>query len=374
MSLIKNENCSRFTLALVPAYLSVFPCAAEQNLTSSGYAEIAQAHHADLLQEFRAEYAMTYFTNNFKSSICAEIFIDAVLDEKTPDWCELYIGFANEHVELTLGRQTLNWGLGQYFYVNDPFAKDWQSIAIGRDKGDIDDVNDGLHLTLYNLFAADIQLDWVWAKSFMPNSYADIGRIKVTEQQNLQLAADTPNKSEHMLRISQQAKGLTWALFYHQGYQKQAQPLAQGYQHHQLKHLGMSISSHFELGEVGLEIGHTDVEQTSKHTQYLLVFEPKFLPHSSQHFLRLQWLKNDTLNWLGMEYHYQLDEQQTIAVTNLFATEKMSAMLMAHYNLTFYQMWTWELGVNLFKGDDAGAQWDYFADSSNLYTRLRFNF
>lgn len=346
----------------------------QTNIHTSGYAEIAYSNQPNQLKEFRAEYAVGYASKDLSVSLCAEVFLDKPTDETTPDWCELYIRYENEYVGVTLGRQTLNWGLGQYFYVNDPFAKDWQSPAIGRDKGDIDDVNDGIHLTVNKLFATSIQFDWVWAKFFIANTYADAGRINLTAQQDVQLSADMPNKSEHMLRISQQATGLNWALFYHQGYQKQPQLLDDIYQFNKLKHFGISISTQLALGEVGLELGHSQIEQAGDLNKYLVVFTPKFFSEADKNFLRLQWLKDNSSNWLGVELQHAIKPGQSFALAQFFSTEKMSAMLMAHYNLTFYQMWTWELGVNLFKGDDVGAQWDYFAESSNLYTRLRFNF
>ncbi|WP_016955105.1 hypothetical protein [Catenovulum agarivorans] len=372
MSLIKNENCSRFALVFVNICLGIFPCAAQHNMTTSGYAEIAHASDASLLKEFRAEYATEYSSEHFSASICAEIFVDRIFDETTPDWCELFVRFENEQIAVTLGRQTLNWGLGQYFYVNDLFAKDWQSPAIGRDKGDIDDVNDGAQVTAFNILGTELQFDWVWAKFFAANTYADEGRIKVTEQQSVQLAAEAVDKSEHMLRLSQQSTGVTWALFYHLGYQKQPQFSDGNFKHNKLKHFGVSVTTHISVGEVGVEIGHTAVAQASDQNKYLIVFAPEFFANASKHFLRLQWLKDNRSNWMGVEYQYNFDHKQTLALTNLFSTEQMSSMLMAHYNLTFSQYWVWEFGVNLFKGNDVGAQWDYYADSSSLYSRLRY--
>ncbi|EWH08367.1 hypothetical protein DS2_17812 [Catenovulum agarivorans DS-2] len=334
--------------------------------------EYARADDSRLLDEFRGEYAIGLDYANFSVSVCAEVFVDRVFKQNYPDWCELFVRFNNEQLSITLGRQTLNWSLGRYFYVNDPFAKDWQSPAIGRDKGDIDDVNDGAQLTLFNLFATQLQFDWVWAKFVATNTYADFARVSLEQKHQLALEAEAIDDSEHMFRLSQQTDALNWAVFYRTGYQRQAQLTRGQYQYNSLEHLGFSISKQLGLGKFAFEYGHSRIDHIGDESRFLFVFEPKFTQADSGQFLRLQWMKDPQSNWLGIEYQNNLNESQALAVTQLFSTEFRSLMLMAHYNVSLSQHWLWEIGVNVFAGQDTGAQWDYFAQSSNVYSRIRY--
>lgn len=61
-----------------------------------------------------------------------DAFHDAVANEIHGDLREAYAGYAKGPGDLRFGRQIVTWGVGDLFYVNDVFPKDWESFFSGR--------------------------------------------------------------------------------------------------------------------------------------------------------------------------------------------------------------------------------------------------
>lgn len=61
-----------------------------------------------------------------------DIFHDAVANRVDGDLREAYAGFRIGRLDLRLGRQIVTWGVGDLFFINDVFPKDWESFFSGR--------------------------------------------------------------------------------------------------------------------------------------------------------------------------------------------------------------------------------------------------
>lgn len=61
-----------------------------------------------------------------------DIFHDAVTNRADGDLREAYGGFHRGPFDLRLGRQIVTWGVGDLFFINDVFPKDWESFFSGR--------------------------------------------------------------------------------------------------------------------------------------------------------------------------------------------------------------------------------------------------
>jgi len=61
-----------------------------------------------------------------------DLFHDAVSNRVEGDVREAYAGFRGGPLDLRLGRQIVTWGVGDLFFVNDVFPKDWESFFSGR--------------------------------------------------------------------------------------------------------------------------------------------------------------------------------------------------------------------------------------------------
>jgi len=64
--------------------------------------------------------------------IKGDIFHDAVANRVDGDLREAYAGYRGGRVDLRLGRQIVTWGVGDLFFINDVFPKDWESFFSGR--------------------------------------------------------------------------------------------------------------------------------------------------------------------------------------------------------------------------------------------------
>ncbi|MBI3681083.1 MAG: hypothetical protein HY235_11885 [Acidobacteria bacterium] len=64
--------------------------------------------------------------------IKGDIFHDAVANRVDGDLREGYMGFRSGQFDVRLGRQIVTWGVGDLFFINDVFPKDWESFFSGR--------------------------------------------------------------------------------------------------------------------------------------------------------------------------------------------------------------------------------------------------
>ncbi len=64
--------------------------------------------------------------------IKGDIFHNAVANRVDGDLREAYAGFRSGQFDLRLGRQIVTWGVGDLFFINDVFPKDWESFFSGR--------------------------------------------------------------------------------------------------------------------------------------------------------------------------------------------------------------------------------------------------
>ncbi|HWR81724.1 MAG TPA: hypothetical protein VN285_00320, partial [Candidatus Deferrimicrobium sp.] len=80
---------------------------------------------------------------------------------------EGYMKFSvGSHLDFKVGRQTLTWGTGDLVFINDVFAKDYESFFIGRDDQYLKAPQNTLRAELYSRVGT---LSLVWSPRFEPN-------------------------------------------------------------------------------------------------------------------------------------------------------------------------------------------------------------
>ncbi|MBU8934339.1 MAG: hypothetical protein KOO62_10070 [candidate division Zixibacteria bacterium] len=96
-------------------------------------------------------------------------FIYDGADMSTYEW-ELREGYTKfrlgQKVDVKLGRQILTWGTGDLIFINDVFAKDYQSFFVGRDDQYLKAPQDAMRIDAY-LGLGDFSL--AWTPRFTPN-------------------------------------------------------------------------------------------------------------------------------------------------------------------------------------------------------------
>jgi hypothetical protein len=87
-----------------------------------------------VLGEERVRLDLSGATRSGKTSYLAkgDLFHDAVANRFDVDLREAYAGYTGDILDLRLGRQIITWGVGDLFFINDVFPKDWDSFFSGR--------------------------------------------------------------------------------------------------------------------------------------------------------------------------------------------------------------------------------------------------
>lgn len=109
----------------------------------TGFFELAQggrvssthlSPHRSTLQEGRLRLATDYYGKEIQLKLKADLVVDGVTHEATASLRQAVMNTTiGENIDLQAGHQVLTWGTGDYLFLNDLFAKDWQSFFSGRD-------------------------------------------------------------------------------------------------------------------------------------------------------------------------------------------------------------------------------------------------
>lgn len=96
-------------------------------------------------------------------------------------------------VEITAGRQVLSWGPGQFEFVNDRFAKDFESFFVGRDLEYLKAPNDALRT---RSFLGSWTVDLVLAPVFQQDRLPDPRSFPVMDPATGQVVANPDFKAD----------------------------------------------------------------------------------------------------------------------------------------------------------------------------------
>ncbi|HHD62861.1 MAG TPA: hypothetical protein ENK96_00535, partial [Desulfobulbaceae bacterium] len=103
-----------------------------------------------------------------------------------------------DNMDIKLGRAVFTWGTGDLLFINDTFAKDWQSFFIGRDEEYLKYPGNGIKISFFSDFA---NLDLIYSPLFEGSrfisgerlSYYNAGAEKIVGR-NLQVTTNEPNR------------------------------------------------------------------------------------------------------------------------------------------------------------------------------------
>ncbi len=140
----------------------------------------------------------------------------------------------SERTDVKLGQQILTWGTGDLLFLNDLFAKDWQSFFAGRDteylkapmaaaKASYYGESASLELVWIPVFTSDRYINGERFSWFSPrageNVAAPSGRVKAEDP------ANSFANGEFAARIAGSIDSTEWALYGYRGFQKQPNAL-----------------------------------------------------------------------------------------------------------------------------------------------------
>jgi len=87
-----------------------------------------------VLGEERVRFDLSGATKSGAGIVLAKVdlFHDAIDNPVDVDLREVYAGYTKGPLDVQLGRQIITWGVGDLFFINDVFPKDWDSFFSGR--------------------------------------------------------------------------------------------------------------------------------------------------------------------------------------------------------------------------------------------------
>ena len=175
------------------------------------------------LNELRIQQEVNYSSDDFVFSGTGFVIYDDVLSSVDAQFRELQLSFsATSDIDFNLGRQIITWGTGDYLFLNDLFAKDWQSFFSGRHDDYLKAPNDAIRVTSYfDQWSVDV----VFIPEFTANDFLIGERFSFYSPQtgrniapeNKLMVSET-NQSQYALRLARQYGSSDVAFYAYKGF------------------------------------------------------------------------------------------------------------------------------------------------------------
>ncbi len=150
-----------------------------------------------------------------------DLLYDAVVKGSDVDLREAYAGHAKEALDFRLGRQIITWGVGDLFFINDVFPKDWESFFSGRP---MEYLKLGVDALRGRYSSGVVNVDFVAVPFFTQDALPSAERFvfpdplsTVPTQQEVTPPARFSN-TELALRLYRQLGGFDASLYAYRGY------------------------------------------------------------------------------------------------------------------------------------------------------------
>lgn len=153
--------------------------------------------------------------------IKGDVFHDALRNDADGDLREGYAGYRRGPFDLRVGRQILTWGVGDLFFINDVFPKDWESFFSGRP---MEYLKRGIDAARVQYSSNALNVDLVATPFFRPDTLPSAKRFflynpftGVTSQREASPAAVAAN-TEIALRLYRHVSGFDVSLYGYRGF------------------------------------------------------------------------------------------------------------------------------------------------------------
>jgi len=228
------------------------------------------------IAEIRAQLERDVETDHATFRFVGDFLYDSVVDDHSID-LERGRGFfdlreANvivrplDFLDIKAGRQILTWGVGDLYFINDLFAKDFQSFFIGRDDEYLKAPSDAVRISAFNKVA---NIEFVYMPRFDPDrsitgerlSYFNPALGRIAGRDSL-IDADIPDRwfsdDEFAGRAYRQIGTFETAIYGYAGFWKTPEGLTTTGRpfHPRLAVFGASLRGPLHGGLVTAEVGH----------------------------------------------------------------------------------------------------------------------
>jgi hypothetical protein len=179
------------------------------------------------LAELTARVNIDYSHESFELVTKSELIYDNILNPASDRtfWKtrELNVRFSpSNNTDVKIGRQILTWGTGDYIFLNDLFAKNWQSFFSGRDDQYLKAPSDSAKGTWY---IGDFSIDLTWTPEFTSDVYLTGERFSFYSPLAKDIVAPADNFSvkktndaQYSARIATNNNGVEYAFYGYKGF------------------------------------------------------------------------------------------------------------------------------------------------------------
>ncbi len=180
-------------------------------------------HSKQALNELRTRVELNYQHDLFTITAKGDLLYDGVLSGLSWQTRELNIaGSILPNLDVKIGRQVLTWGTGDYLFLNDLFAKDWQSFFSGRDDEYLKAPSTSARFSWY---VNNFIFDFAWTPEFTPDNYLNGERFSFYSPQAGSLVApaqyfkvNQTKNDQFSARIATTQNDVEYALYGYKGY------------------------------------------------------------------------------------------------------------------------------------------------------------
>jgi hypothetical protein len=359
------------------------------------------------------------FDKDFDASrfkFTADLYYDGVLDQSKIQVRELAwqgslnsiadLGDWSKKFDIKVGQQILTWGTGDYVFLNDLFAKDWQSFFAGRD----DDYLKAPSLSAkVSGFFDWANIDFVFTPKFTPDNYINgdyfsffspFASMNVAPGFQVK-SPNKPSSAEYALRIYKTVGSTEYAGYAYKGFYKSPSSFTELGEPYfaKLNVFGASARMPFASGLLNLEMAYYDSSEDgsgtdplipNSQTRWLVGYEQelvKNLTASTQLYLErtndFDELKENSLkpefdpNKNRVLFTQRLTYralQQTLSLNmfNFYSTSDEDGYLKLSADYSPVDEWKLSGGFNVFYGKEQFSFFNQFEDASNLFVRFKY--
>lgn len=355
------------------------------------------------LAEARSRFELNYNGDTWTFKSKAELIYDELPQQWR--WHNREINLATSigsNLDIKIGRQILTWGTGDYLFLNDLFAKDWQSYFSGRDDQYLKAPSDSIKLSYY---IGKVAINLAWTPKFTPDQYLTGERFSYYSPQTQsqiapaeQLQVIKPHNDQYSARISTSSNGIEYALYGYkgnwttpQGHNNQGQAYFP-----KLNSWGASIRLPLGDGLLNSEYASynadkTDPNQANGQHRILLGYEQeiaKNLTASGQIYLERTKAydivkaqtpatsplvaENRTLITLRLRYTTKA-QKLTYNLFTFYSPSDQDSYIRPSINYRHSDSWTYSTGANLFTGKHHYSFFGQHQDNSNAWMRVKWS-
>lgn len=341
-----------------------------------------------------------------------DLLVDDVLDEVTGSIRDLNLLFSPlGNMDIKVGRQVLTWGTGDLVFINDFFAKDWQSFFIGRDDEYLKKPSNGIKTSVF--FEA-INIDLVYIPIFEGSQHISGERLSYWNGAlgrtagedyifGIEERDDAGNDGEFALRLSRNISSIEMAFYAYNGFWQTPEGMTPDMRlrYPRLQIYGASLRGPALGGIANAETGYYHSGQSddgedpfTRNSEYrlLLGFEREIghnLTAGFQYYL--EWMMDydgyENSLMAGTPAKDEYRNLVTVRLTKLMMNQNLILSMFTYFSPTdkdcyirpkvqykLSDQWRVEAGGNIFFGSDNHTFFGQFEDNTNIYAGVRWSF